>query len=108
MTEEELLLEQKKVKALEKIANSLDALTVNKALGLGEDPSKLPGSAGVLQFDPTTKDRLFFSQSVQKFNAAIANSATIKGGKAYVPANDILILKNANSKKNYAGAANAN
>lgn len=28
MTEEELLLEQKKVKALEKIANSLDALTV--------------------------------------------------------------------------------
>jgi hypothetical protein len=28
MTEEELLLETKKVKALEKIANSLDALTV--------------------------------------------------------------------------------
>jgi hypothetical protein len=28
MTEEELSLEQKKVKALEKIANSLDALTV--------------------------------------------------------------------------------
>jgi hypothetical protein len=28
MTEEELLLEQKKVKALEKIANSLDALTI--------------------------------------------------------------------------------
>lgn len=28
MTEEELLLETKKVKALEKIANSLDALTI--------------------------------------------------------------------------------
>jgi hypothetical protein len=28
MTEEQLLLEQKKVKALEKIANSLDALTI--------------------------------------------------------------------------------
>ena len=28
MTEEELLLEQRKVKALEKIGNSLDALTV--------------------------------------------------------------------------------
>ena len=28
MTEEELLLEQKKVKALEKIANALDSLTV--------------------------------------------------------------------------------
>lgn len=28
MTEEELMLEQKKIKALEKIANSLDALTV--------------------------------------------------------------------------------
>ena len=28
MTEEELLLEQRKIKALEKIANSVDALTV--------------------------------------------------------------------------------
>jgi hypothetical protein len=28
MTEEELLLEQRKVKALEKLANSVDALTV--------------------------------------------------------------------------------
>jgi hypothetical protein len=28
MTDEELLLEQRKIKALEKIANSLDALTV--------------------------------------------------------------------------------
>jgi hypothetical protein len=28
MTEEEMLLEQRKVKALEKIANSLDALTI--------------------------------------------------------------------------------
>ena len=28
MTDEELLIEQRKVKALEKIANSLDALTV--------------------------------------------------------------------------------
>ena len=28
MTDEELMLEQKKVKALEKIANSLDALTI--------------------------------------------------------------------------------
>ena len=28
MTEEKLLLEQRKVKALEKIANSLDALTI--------------------------------------------------------------------------------
>jgi hypothetical protein len=88
--------------------NSLDALSVNKALRLGEDPSKLSGSAGVLQFDPTTKDRLFFSQSVQKFVSANANSATIKGGMAYAPANDTTVLKNANSNKNYAGAANAN
>ena len=79
---------------------------INKELRLGEDPSKLPGSAGVLQFDPTTKDRLFFSQSVQKFSAN-ANFATIKG-KSFKPANDVFVLKNANSSKSYAGAANAN
>lgn len=88
--------------------NSLDALTVNKAIRLGEDPNKLPGSAGVLQFDPTTKDRLFFSQSVQKYSAIGSAANSVSVSRSYKPANDLLVIKDANSKKNYAGAANAN
>jgi hypothetical protein len=34
--------------------NSLDTLSVNKALRFGNDPNKLPGSAGVLEFDTAT------------------------------------------------------
>jgi len=79
--------------------NSLDALSVNKALRLGEDPNKLPGSAGVLQFDPTTKDRLFFSQSVQSFKQIEVKS--IKGKPKYNVSNLAFAMQNSNNKTSY-------
>jgi len=81
--------------------NSLDTLNVNKALRCGNDPSKLPGSAGVLQFDPITKDRLFFSQLVQRFVVKNAGSATTN--PPVEPANVTINLLNANNKNSYTG-----
>ena len=54
-------------KGLEDLTNinfapqGFDALQVQTQLSLKQDPNYLEGAAGVLQFDPITKDRKFFS-----------------------------------------------
>jgi hypothetical protein len=83
--------------------NSLDALSVNKALRCGNDPSKLPGSSGVLQFDPTTKDRMFFSESEQMFISESdqifpdVNANFINISRAFETINITVTLSNANN-----------
>jgi hypothetical protein len=61
-------------KGLEDLTNesfspqAFDALQVQTQLSLKQNPNYLEGAAGVLQFDPVTKDRKFFSVLREDFN----------------------------------------
>jgi hypothetical protein len=83
--------------------NSLDTLTVNKALSLHQDPNLLPGSSGVLQFDEN-KVRMFFMDSEQNYIPVKPTDIKTSNVNYKIGKDRRIVLKDSNNNARLIGA----